>query len=210
MQDLRENYTKGSIDVSDVAANPIDQFNVWFNDALAAKLKEPNAMTVSTLGEDGRLSSRVVLLKGLDNEGFVFYTNYLSKKGLALDFQPQACINFFWVELERQVRIEGQISKIAPEISDAYFQSRPRGSQIGAVVSEQSAVIQCREELEIKTLALERQYEGQIIPRPAHWGGFCLKPDYIEFWQGRPSRLHDRIRYQLSEGNVWSIDRLSP
>ncbi len=209
IQDLRENYTKGSLDIGDIDPSPFLQFQTWFSEALAAKLPEPNAMTISTLGENNRLSSRIVLLKGFDTNGFVFYTNYLSKKGIALAQNSNACINFYWAELERQVRIEGKILKTSAEISDNYFKSRPRGSQIGAVVSAQSTVIASREELEIKTLAFEKQYEGQSIPRPEHWGGYCLAPDYIEFWQGRPSRLHDRIAYSLIE-NAWKIERLSP
>jgi pyridoxamine 5'-phosphate oxidase len=207
---LRENYTKGVLDVKDVSKNPIEQFQKWFDEAIDSQLLEPNAMLVSTVSADGKPSARVVLLKDLTENGFAFYTNYLSRKGTEINANPNACITFFWNELERQVRIEGKIEKVSPEESDAYFQVRPRSSQIGAWTSEQSSIIENRKVLENREKELLEQYEGITIPRPPHWGGFRLVPEYIEFWQGRPSRLHDRIAYTLEDGNVWKIERLSP
>lgn len=206
---LRENYTKGSLDVKDAAATPIEQFQVWFDEAVASQLLEPNALLLSTVSNENKPSTRVVLLKGLDN-GFLFYTNYLSRKGTELAENPNACITFFWAELERQVRIEGIIEKVSDENSDAYFHSRPRGSQIGAWVSNQSMVIENREVLEEREKHLIEKFGEEPIPRPPHWGGYRLIPNYIEFWQGRPSRLHDRIAYTLLENGEWKIDRLSP
>lgn len=206
---LRENYTKGSLDVKDVASTPIEQFQVWFDEAVASQLLEPNAFLLSTVSNENKPSTRVLLLKGLDN-GFTFYTNYLSRKGTELAENPNACITFFWVELERQVRIEGVIEKVSDENSDAYFHSRPRGSQIGAWVSNQSMVIENREVLEEREKHLIEKFGDAPIPRPPHWGGYRLIPNYIEFWQGRPSRLHDRIAYTLLENGEWKIDRLSP
>ncbi len=206
---LRENYTKGSLDVQDVANTPIEQFQEWFDEAVASQLLEPNALLLSTVSNENKPSTRVVLLKGLDN-GFLFYTNYLSRKGTELAENPNACITFFWAEIERQVRIEGLIEKVSDEDSDAYFHSRPRGSQIGAWVSNQSMVIEHREILEEREKHLIEKFGNEPIPRPPHWGGYRLVPNYIEFWQGRPSRLHDRIAYTLLENGDWKIDRLSP
>lgn len=206
---LRENYTKGSLDVKDVATTPIEQFQEWFDEAVASQLLEPNALLLSTVSNENKPSTRVLLLKGLDN-GFTFYTNYLSRKGTELAENPNACITFFWAELERQVRIEGLIEKVSAEESDTYFHSRPRGSQIGAWVSNQSMVIEHREILEEREKHLIEKFGNEPIPRPPHWGGYRLVPNYIEFWQGRPSRLHDRIAYTLLENGDWKIDRLSP
>ncbi|MEA5139504.1 pyridoxamine 5'-phosphate oxidase [Arcicella rigui] len=206
---LRENYTKGSLDVEDVNASPLEQFKKWFHEAIESKLPEPNAMLVSTVSADGKPSARVVLLKGID-EGFTFYTNYLSRKGAELAENPHACITFFWVELERQVRIEGKMEKVSAEESDAYFQVRPLGSQIGAWVSNQSMVIESREVLEEREKHLKEKFGNEPIPRPPHWGGYRLIPEYVEFWQGRPSRLHDRIAYTKLEEHTWKIERLSP
>lgn len=206
---LRENYTKGSLDITDVAPNPFAQFNRWFDEALKSEIREPNALTLSTVTADGKPSARVVLLKKLDT-GFTFFTNYLSRKGTELAENPNGCISFFWNELERQVRIEGIIEKVSEVESDEYFQSRPRGSQIGAWSSNQSMVIESRSVLEEREKALLAKYEGQAIPRPQHWGGYRLVPTYIEFWQGRPSRLHDRIAYSLEADGQWKIGRLSP
>ena len=207
---LRENYTKGSLDVQDVANTPIEQFQMWFDEAIASQLLEPNALLLSTVSSDGKPSARIVLLKGLDN-GFKFYTNYLSRKGTELIENPNACITFFWAELERQVRIEGIIEKVSAEESDEYFESRPKGSQIGAWVSNQSLVISNREILEEREKHLIEKFGDKSIPRPPHWGGYRLVPTYIEFWQGRPSRLHDRVSYtQVEENGTWKIERLSP
>ena len=206
---LRENYTKGSLDVADVSQSPIDQFQQWFDEAIASQLLEPNALLLSTVSSDGKPSARIVLLKGLDN-GFKFYTNYLSRKGTELIENPNACITFFWAELERQVRIEGIIEKVSAEESDEYFESRPKGSQIGAWVSNQSLVISNREILEEREKHLIEKFGDKSIPRPPHWGGYRLVPTYIEFWQGRPSRLHDRVSYTQVQNRTWKIERLSP
>lgn len=206
---LRENYSKGSLDVQDVNISPIEQFQKWFHEAIESKLPEPNAMVLSTVSVDGKPSARVVLLKGVDT-GFTFFTNYLSRKGAELGENPNACITFFWVELERQVRIEGMIEKVSADESDRYFHSRPSGSQIGAWVSNQSMVIGNREVLEEREQYLKAKFGDNPIPRPPHWGGYRLIPNYIEFWQGRPSRLHDRIAYTKLEEDTWKIERLSP
>ena len=206
---LRENYTKGSLDVEDASSSPIEQFQIWFDEAVSSQLLEPNALLLSTVSNQGKPSARIVLLKGLDN-GFKFYTNYLSRKGTELIENPNACITFFWAELERQVRIEGLMEKVSAEESDEYFQSRPKGSQIGAWTSNQSMVIENREILEDREKYLITKFGNNPIPRPPHWGGYRLMPTYIEFWQGRPSRLHDRIAYTMLENGDWKIERLSP
>lgn len=206
---LRENYTKGSLDIAAVAPSPFTQFNRWFDEALKSEIREPNALTLSTVSADGKPAARIVLLKKIDT-GFTFFTNYLSRKGSELAENPNGCISFFWNELERQVRIEGLIEKVSDTESDDYFQSRPRASQIGAWSSNQSMVIENRSVLEEREKALLTKYEGQLIPRPHHWGGYRLVPTYVEFWQGRPSRLHDRITYSLQADGQWKIERLSP
>jgi len=206
---LRENYTKGSLDVSDVSLSPFDQFQKWFDEAVSSELLEPNALLLSTVSTDGKPSARIVLLKGIDT-GFKFYTNYLSRKGTEVAENPNGSITFFWGELERQVRIEGLIEKVSAEDSDDYFQSRPRGSQIGAWVSNQSMVISDREVLEEREKHLIEKFGNNPIPRPPHWGGYRLVPTYVEFWQGRPSRLHDRVAYTQEENGSWRIERLSP
>jgi pyridoxamine 5'-phosphate oxidase len=207
--DIRKDYTRNGLDIVEVLESPFEQFQKWFDEAIESKIPEPNGMVLSTLTETLRLKSRVVLLKDFDELGFTFFTNYNSTKGQNIAFSTFATLNFWWVDLERQVRIEGSIEKIAEAESDVYFNSRPRGSQIGAWVSEQSTVIESREVLAKRQTELDIQFEGKTIPRPAHWGGYRLVPDCIEFWQGRPSRLHDRIRYRLVEG-VWIIERLAP
>ncbi len=209
IQNLRQDYRSASLSENDVDSNPILQFKKWFQDAVNSQLYEPNVMTLATSDRFGKPTARIVLLKGIDEDGFVFYTNYESKKGHDIVENPQAALVFFWPELERQVRIEGMVSKISEEASSEYFHSRPIGSQIGAMASPQSEVISGRELLERKVEQLTTQYAGQEIPRPLHWGGYLVEPTHVEFWQGRPSRLHDRIIYDFVEGS-WIINRLAP
>ncbi|MBN3852635.1 MULTISPECIES: pyridoxamine 5'-phosphate oxidase [unclassified Paraburkholderia] len=212
LADLRKNYSLGSLDAADVDADPIRQFQAWFAQALDAQLPEPNAMTVATVDAEGRPAARILLIKGVDERGFVFFTNYDSRKGHELTANPNAALLFHWVELERQVRIEGRVEKTSAAESDAYYQSRPLGSRIGAWASEQSAVIQDRAQLEAREREISAQY-GDAPPRPPHWGGYRLVPTAIEFWQGRPSRLHDRIRYTRDSAQAdaaWRIERLAP
>lgn len=209
--DLRQNYTLAGLAEADVDSNPVEQFKVWFQQALDADLIEPNAMTLATATPDGKPSARIVLLKGVSDRGFVFYTNYESQKGQQLIANPYAALVFLWDKLERQVRIEGRVEKLSLEESAEYFHSRPKASQIGAWTSDQSRVIPNRKVLEQKQAELQERYSGETeIPLPPHWGGFRVIPKRIEFWQGRPSRLHDRLLYNLEEDNSWSIERLSP
>ena len=211
LADLRINYSRASLDEADAAPDPFAQFDRWFKEALAAKLPEPNTMTLATVGDDGRPSARIVLIKGVDERGFVFFTNYESRKGRDLAANPHAALLFYWIELERQVRIEGRIEKTSADESDRYFASRPLGSRIGAWASDQSAVIDSRATLEAREKAVTERY-GENPPRPPHWGGYRVVPDAIEFWQGRPSRLHDRLLYTRDDaaGSGWTISRLSP
>ena len=206
--DLRENYEKGALLESDVAASPFEQFQDWFDQALTAAVPEPNAMTLATVDDRGQPSARTVLLKGFDTDGFVFFTNYLSRKGRELEQQPRAALLFFWPLLERQVRIEGTVTRVSPDESDTYFASRPLGSRLGAWVSEQSSEITDRDVL-VQLEADARARFGDDPPRPPHWGGYRLVPDNWQFWQGRKSRLHDRLRYRL-EGGHWVRERLAP
>lgn len=209
IQNLRQDYRSAELNDNDINKNPIKQFEKWFSDAMEAQLYEPNVMTLATADKSGKPNARIVLLKGFDENGFSFYTNYLSQKGKEIKKNPQACLVFFWAELERQVRIEGKIEKLSKEASERYFHSRPIGSQIGAIVSPQSQIITNRKALEVKVEELTAQYEGKTIPKPAHWGGYIVKPTAIEFWQGRTSRLHDRIKYDVINGK-WIINRLAP
>jgi pyridoxamine 5'-phosphate oxidase len=210
LQNLRIEYSSSPINESEVDPNPISFFGKWFDEAMAAEVQEPNAMTLATATRDGIPSARIVLLKGADKNGFSFYSNYLSRKGKELAKNPSACLVFFWPELARQVRIEGKILKLSKEESEAYFASRPFGSQLGAIVSPQSQVIANREVLDVAYTAYEQKFEGKKIPKPAHWGGYILNPIAIEFWQGRQSRLHDRVKYVLMEKGKWKIERLAP
>ncbi len=207
--DLRHNYTLQQLNEAEVDPNPIKQFQRWFDQAIAAQLPEPNAMTLATATRSGIPSARIVLLKGLDERGFVFYTNYESHKGQDLAENPQAALVFLWTVLERQVRIEGRVEKIAAAETDAYFQSRPLESRLGAWTSDQSRVISDRGVLEQRFAELKATYADEKVPRPPHWGGYRVMPHQIEFWQGRTSRLHDRLRYRLEQGN-WLVERLAP
>ncbi len=207
--DIRKDYKLQSLHENEVAANPTDQFTAWWNEAISSNIDEVNAMTLATANISGKPDARIVLLKGYDEKGFVFFTNYQSRKAQELAANPFATLVFFWKELERQVRIEGAVEKIAAADSDAYFNSRPVGSRIGAWASPQSTVINDRTLLEENVKQLELQYADGNIPRPEHWGGYVVKPTQVEFWQGRSSRLHDRIRYELKNDN-WIIERLAP
>lgn len=207
---IRINYSRQALTEDSVSQDPLDQFKVWLNEAIVSQVLEPTALVLSTVSADCRPSARVVLLKEVSSEGFVFFTNYESRKGQDLAEHPFACLTFFWAELERQVRIEGSIVKVTDEVSDAYFHTRPRGSQIGAWASPQSKEILSREELELADKKYNEEFASlSAIPRPKHWGGYVLKAERIEFWQGRPNRLHDRILFEL-DGDNWTRKRLAP
>jgi pyridoxamine 5'-phosphate oxidase len=210
LSDLRREYTLAGLKESDVDPNPLKQFDQWFQQALAAGLPEPNAMTLATATLDGKPSARIVLLKGLDERGFVFFTNYESQKGRELSANPQAALVCYWIELERQVRINGWVSCVSVEESEEYFRSRPLGSQLGAWASRQSEIVSGRQILEDRLEALTHEYRSKPIPLPPYWGGYRVAPETIEFWQGRPNRLHDRLRYTLQSNSQWLIERLSP
>lgn len=210
IEDLRKDYSKATLEITSVAPSPIAQFEKWFSQALEAKVPEPNALNLATVSKGGQPSSRIVLLKGVEKNCFVFYSNYQSLKGKELQENPSCALNFFWPELERQVRIEGIAERTSEEQSTAYFQSRPRESQIGAWASPQSVVISDRKLLDDRAKEIEKKFAGQaILPKPKQWGGFRVKPFLVEFWQGRPGRLHDRIVY-TKESEDWKISRLAP
>lgn len=206
---IRKSYEAGSLNEEDVQADPIVQFREWLDTALKSDMREPTAVVLATADAQGQPSARLVLLKGVRDDGFVFYSNYQSRKAQDLAANPQAALTFYWDALERQVRIEGNIEKVARETSLEYFKSRPHGSQIGALASPQSQVIAGRDVLQEKVATLKERYDEGEVPLPEHWGGYLLKPEKIEFWQGRPSRLHDRLRYRLEDGN-WIVERLAP
>jgi pyridoxamine 5'-phosphate oxidase len=207
--DLRKDYQRADLSETDTVADPIAQFQQWFDDALRAEVPEANAMSVATVGEDGRPSSRIVLIKEINAQGFTWFTNYHSRKGRELLHHPFAALLFHWIELERQVRIEGRVERISAEESDAYYYSRPLGSQLGAIASQQSTPVDNREVIQAQLDAVTAEY-GDHPVRPEHWGGYRVVPDRIEFWQGRPSRLHDRIVYIKDVDNNWIKQRLQP
>ncbi|CAN5796630.1 pyridoxamine 5'-phosphate oxidase [soil metagenome] len=209
LDELRKEYTRTGLHESEVAIDPMDQFRAWFEEMVNAGLVEPNAMTLATATPDGEPSARIVLLKGYDERGFVFYTNFEGRKARELEANPNCTLAFYWGDLERQIRIEGRAARISSEESDAYFAGRPRGSQLGAWASQQSQTVDSREPLEERLRELEAEYEGRQIPRPPFWGGYRVEPLSIEFWQGRRDRLHDRIVYTRADGR-WQIHRLQP
>ena len=211
LSDYRKSYEKSELLETNVPEDPINLFNQWFHETEDfGGVEEVNAMTVATIGKDGFPKSRVVLLKKFNEEGFTFYTNYDSEKGQAIADNPNVCLSFFWHSMERQVIIKGVAQKVTPATSDNYFDSRPDGSKLGAIVSNQSQVIPSRTFLENNLSALEKKYESESIARPSNWGGYIVKPTVVEFWQGRPNRLHDRIRYSVENEHDWKMERLAP
>lgn len=207
---LRKDYGIMGLDLPDLNPDPIKQFETWFTEAANAEIVEPNAFTLSTVSAEGKPSSRIVLLRNFEPTGFTFYTNYTSRKGLDMDANPNVCMNFFWADVERQIRIEGIASKINTLESMEYFKKRPRASQIGAWASAQSSPIDSRADLDKRIAEIEQQFQGKTVDKPPFWGGYRVMPMAIEFWQGRPSRLHDRFRYSLKQDNTWKIERLNP
>ena len=209
-QDLRIEYTKGQLSEAEVCSDPVEQFRRWFSEVQAAGIPEPNAMTLATADASGAPTARVVLLKGFDARGFAFFTNYQSRKGRELAANPRACLNFYWQPLERQVRVEGAVERVSRAESEAYFRTRPVAAQVGAWVSAQSSVIQSRAELERREAELAARFAGREVPLPDFWGGYRVVPHAVEFWQGRPSRLHDRLLYTRTAEGAWKVQRLSP
>ncbi len=210
MKDLRKEYTKSTLDIKSVNGDPIRQFDKWFKEAIDSMVPEPNAMNIATVSGEGRPTSRIVLLKGIEKGKFLFYTNYQSQKGKELEKNPACALNFFWPPLERQIRIEGSAAPVDMQTSEKYFQSRPRDSQVSAWASPQSAPIKDREILEARVKEIEKRFKGKgVLPKPHQWGGFAVTPFKLEFWQGRVNRLHDRIIYNLVDGK-WSVGRLAP
>ena len=210
IEDIRKVYQLQSLLEKDADANPVKQFEIWWQQVIESKIEEPNAMTLSTCTASGKPSSRIVLLKNIKKDGFVFFTNYLSRKGKEIESNPFVSLLFFWKELERQVRIDGEIKKISEQESDDYFFKRPKESRIGAWSSPQSEVIKSRDVLEKNVSDYIKKFDSQNIPRPPYWGGYIVIPTLIEFWQGRPGRLHDRLRYTLNEKSIWKMERLAP
>lgn len=209
--EYRKSYEKSALIEGAISNNPMELFQKWFHEVESSNgVEEPNAMTLATIGLDGYPKTRVVLLKKYTWEGFIFFSNYTSEKGKAIAKNPHVCISFFWPFMERQIIIKGTAEKIAPNLSDGYFESRPEGSKLGAIVSDQSSVIASREFLEKKLKELEQEYNGKEIERPNYWGGYLVRPVSIEFWQGRPNRLHDRIRYRMQKDLNWKMERLAP
>ena len=210
LADIRDDYDTVGLLEKNAAENPYDQFDVWMQDAIHSGIEQPNAMTLATASSDGVPSARIVLLKEVRADGFVFFTNYRGRKSYELDQNPRAALVFLWLPLSRQVRVEGRVKRISASASDAYFESRPVDSQIGAWASPQSEVIESREKLQQAFAQAEERFGKEPLTRPPHWGGYCLEPHAIEFWQGQPSRLHDRLRYRLSDKDRWIIERLAP
>ncbi|MEP7265544.1 MAG: pyridoxamine 5'-phosphate oxidase [Bacteroidota bacterium] len=209
LSNTRKDYSSDQLTEETLNPNPFEQFRIWLNLAFTKEVPEPNAMTLSTTDKDGRPSSRIVLLRNINDCGFVFFTNYQSRKGNEMTDHPYVSLNFFWPTMERQVRIEGSVEKIAEAESDEYFNSRPRESQLGAWSSNQSTIVKSRAEFESRLIELDKQYVDKPVPRPAYWGGYCVIPFRFEFWQGRPNRLHDRFQFE-KHNSEWKIDRLSP
>ncbi|MDF1672918.1 MAG: pyridoxamine 5'-phosphate oxidase [Vicingaceae bacterium] len=209
LNEIRRDFSGKPLDEQSVKKNPIEQFDVWFEEAVDAQLLDPYAMSITTVSEDGQPSTRIVYMRGINEDGFVFYTNYSSNKGQNLENNSKIALNFFWGALERQIRVEGIAEKVTEAVSDAYFNNRPRESQIGAWASNQSTLIKNREELEERVAFYTDKFKGVDVPRPPHWGGYLVRPFEVEFWQGRPSRLHDRIVYSKNQ-SVWKLSRLAP